>query len=291
MTGSDLQVDSTEPLLGSSRRGRVDSFLSRSIGARMSSLRRTKIARLARYATTSGVAFGVSEATLLILYGSGVMNATVAAVFANLAGTVPSYLMSRYWIWRDAPRTRVARQVALYWATSISCIALTSLSTGAIASLAPPGHRSHLAVVAVGFPVVMITFWFAKFVLYQRVIFRTTRPRHDSTNRNAVGKPAGTRSRHWPTPALCGPSTPKRVDPIEINSSQLVDGRISGSIGIEQAQGADLQRQRLDIQHNEGWCPENSIAHTARLDSPSELSSGRGLASASSGVAQASSRK
>jgi len=187
MTGSDLQVDSTEPLLGTSRRGRVDSFLSRSIGARMSSLRRTKIARLARYATTSGVAFGVSEATLLILYGSGVVNATVAAVFANLAGTVPSYLMSHYWIWRDAPRTRMARQVALYWATSISCIALTSLSTGAIVSLAPSGHRSHLAVIAVGFPVVMISFWFAKFVDYQRVIFQTTRPRHDSTTATQLG--------------------------------------------------------------------------------------------------------
>jgi len=186
MTVTDLQVDSTEPPLGSPRRGRVDSFLSRSIGARMS-LRRTKIARLARYATTSGVAFGVSEATLLILYGRGVVNATVAAVFANLAGTLPSYLMSRYWIWCDAPRTRAARQVALYWATSISCIALTSLSTGVIASLAPPGHPSHFAAVAVGFPVVMITFWFAKFVLYQRVIFHTTRPRHASTTATHSG--------------------------------------------------------------------------------------------------------
>jgi len=186
MTGADLHVDSTEPPLRSPHRRRVDSFLSHSIGARMS-LRRTKIARLARYATTSGVAFGMSEATLLILYGRGVVNATVAAVFANLAGTVPSYLMSRYWIWSDAPRTRAARQVALYWATSISCIALTSLSTGAIANLAPPGHRSHLAVVAVGFLVVMITFWFAKFVLYQRVIFQTTRPTHDSTTATQSG--------------------------------------------------------------------------------------------------------
>ena len=133
--------------------------------------RRAQIARLVRYAATSGVAFGVSETTLLLLYGNDVVNATVAAVIANLAGTVPSYFMSRYWIWKDSARTRVGRQVVLYWTTSVVCMAVTSLATGAIASLAPAGHRFHLAVVAVGFPAVTLVFWLAKFVLYQRVIF------------------------------------------------------------------------------------------------------------------------
>ena len=67
---------------------------------------RAGIARLARYAATSGVAFGVSEATLLILYGLNLTTATVAALIASLAGTIPSYLLSRYWIWRDAARER-----------------------------------------------------------------------------------------------------------------------------------------------------------------------------------------
>jgi putative flippase GtrA len=138
---------------------------------------RAQISRLARYAATSGLAFALSEATLLILYGSGIANATLAAVIANLAGTVPSYLMSRYWIWKDAPRARVARQVVLYWCTSIICIILTSLATGAIADLVPAGHRFHLAIVGVGFLVVNVIFWLGKFVLYQKVIFPTTRSR------------------------------------------------------------------------------------------------------------------
>jgi len=154
---------------------RLDPFCGHAIGAWASSpRRRAQIARLARYAATSGVAFGVSETTLLILYGNDVVNATVAAVIANLAGTVPSYFMSRYWIWKDSARTRVGRQVVLYWTTSVVCMALTSLATGAIASLAPAGHRFHLAVVAVGFPAVTLVFWLAKFVLYQRVIFPRT---------------------------------------------------------------------------------------------------------------------
>jgi len=132
---------------------------------------RADVARLARYAATSGVAFAVSEATLLILYGLNLTTATVAALIASLAGTVPSYLLSRYWIWRDAARERVLRQVILYWIVSISFIALTSLLTGALASLAPAGHSFHVLVVAIGYPIVMLTFWLIKFVIYQRIIF------------------------------------------------------------------------------------------------------------------------
>jgi len=160
-------------------RGFVERHLV--VARRALQLHHAQIARLARYAATSGVAFGVSELTLLVLYGYGVVSATVAALIANLAGTVPSYLMSRYWIWKEAARTRVVRQVILYWATSVSCIVLTSLATGAIATLAPAGHRFHLAVVAIGFPAVTLAFWLLKFVLYQRVIFPTTRRRLGST--------------------------------------------------------------------------------------------------------------
>lgn len=133
--------------------------------------RRIRVARLVRYAATSAVAFGVSEATLLVLYGSGAVGATVAALVANLVGTVPSYLMSRYWIWSEAPRTRVGRQVILYWTTSAAFIAGTSLATGGVARLVPADHPYHLVLVGLGFFVVSVVFWLAKFVIYQRVIF------------------------------------------------------------------------------------------------------------------------
>lgn len=147
--------------------------------------RRAHMARLVRYAATSLVAFGVSEATLLILYGNGVLDATVAAFAANLAGTVPSYFMSRYWIWRDASRSRVGRQVVLYWSTSIACIAGTSLATGAIANLVPTGHRFHLAIVGIGFLAVSVTFWLAKFAIYQRLIFPV--PKAESGDAGSAG--------------------------------------------------------------------------------------------------------
>jgi putative flippase GtrA len=137
--------------------------------------RRAAVIRLARYAFTSVAAFAISEITLLVLVGTKTTGATVAALAANLAGTVPSYLLSRYWIWSEAPRTRVGRQAVLYWTTSIVCIAATSLATGAIAGLVPAGDRLHLVVAGVGFFGVNIVFWFAKFVVYQRIIFPVDR--------------------------------------------------------------------------------------------------------------------
>jgi putative flippase GtrA len=136
----------------------------------MVALRRAQIARLIRYTATSVVAFSVSEIILLVLYGTGAMSAGTAALTANIVATVPSYLMSRYWIWRDAPRTRVGRQVVLYWSTSAVCILLTSLATGVIGRLAD-GHQYHLAIVGVGFLVVNVVFWLGKFALYHWVIF------------------------------------------------------------------------------------------------------------------------
>lgn len=132
---------------------------------------RRHFARLLRYAVTSGVSLGISEAVLLILYSTRTLNATVAAIVANLAGTVPSYFLSRYWIWSDADRKRVGRQVVLYWAVSIVAMTITSLATGAITSIAPAGHRAHVLVAGMGFLGINVVLWVTKYVLYQKVIF------------------------------------------------------------------------------------------------------------------------
>src|ERR1700733_991592 len=82
--------------------------------------------RLFRYAATSAISLGISEVCLLALYSSRTFGVTTSALIATLAGTIPSYLLSRYWIWSEANRKRVGRQVVLYWATSFAAMAITS---------------------------------------------------------------------------------------------------------------------------------------------------------------------
>lgn len=143
--------------------------------------------KLIKYGATSIVALGVSETVLLTLYGSGVLNATADAFIGNLAGTVPSYLMSRYWVWRTSARNRVGRQVVLYWMTSLTSMVLTSVATGAVAEVAPPGHFLHLLVVGTGFVAVSLTLWVTKFLVYEHLIFLPGAQGHVPAGESAPG--------------------------------------------------------------------------------------------------------
>lgn len=152
--------------------------------------------KLIRYTATSVVAFGVSEFVFLLLYGTDVTNATVSAFLGNLAGTVPSYVMSRYWIWSEASRKRVGRQVVLYWLVSFGAMAVTSLATGLIARATPDGKLVHMLVAGVGFFVVSVGLWIAKYLLYGKVIFIDPSRTSDSSRseRRVPGPPRNPRT-------------------------------------------------------------------------------------------------
>ena len=128
--------------------------------------------RLFRYAATSGISLGVSEVCLLALYSSRTFGATSSALLATLAGTIPSYLLSRYWIWSEANRKRVGRQVVLYWATSLASMAITAAGTGLITHAAPGGHRAHVIFAGASFLAMNVILWVTKYLVYQKIIFR-----------------------------------------------------------------------------------------------------------------------
>jgi len=126
-----------------------------------------------RYGVTLVLATLVSETTLLLVYGSGLLSASVAAVVASLAGTVPSYAMSRYWIWPEADRRRPLRQAVAYCAIAIASLAVASASTGWAAAHAPVGHIAYLVVVGTAYLVVYAVLWLVKFLLYPTFLFKT----------------------------------------------------------------------------------------------------------------------
>ncbi len=128
--------------------------------------------RLWRYTMTSVVATVVSETTLLIVYGAGWLGAAAAAVTANLAGTIPSYAMSRYWIWPEADRRNAGRQAAAFWAVSLISLATSTAVVAVAEAHAPGGHWAHLAVVGCAYIGTYAVLWLVKFAFYQRVLFR-----------------------------------------------------------------------------------------------------------------------
>jgi|SRR5579871_6493378 len=134
-----------------------------------------------RYGVTSIVALGVSEATLLIIIATHLTGATVAAAIATFSGMLPSYLLSRYWIWPEADRQRTGRQVALYWSISIVAMLITSFATGFVAHHSPARGVERVAVVGLGFLGINLVLWVAKYVAYQKVVFRPAAPANSPT--------------------------------------------------------------------------------------------------------------
>jgi putative flippase GtrA len=162
---SDLLTRAAAAEPGARRRsGSVSDLFDRLIGS-------PRVQKLFRYALTSGVATGISEVTLLALYASGFLGATGSAVVANLAGTVPSYLLSRYWIWPEADRSGAARQMGLYWFTSLVSLVFSTAGTSLAGAHAPAGHTAHVIMVGSAYIGTVAILWVAKFVVYQRFIF------------------------------------------------------------------------------------------------------------------------
>jgi putative flippase GtrA len=121
------------------------------------------------------VATVVSEVTLLTIYGTRTLGAVAAAVIANLAGAIPSYPMSRYWIWPEADRQHTARQAAGYWLVSLASLVASSAATGVAADHAPAGGAARLLVVGAAYIATLVVLWVAKLAVYQLVLFRPPR--------------------------------------------------------------------------------------------------------------------
>ena len=133
---------------------------------------RPGLRRVARYVATSALSTVASEVVLLALYGSGTLPAIPASVSATLVGTLPSYFLSRYWIWPEGNRRRVGRQVLLYWTTSGISLVVPSAVTWLAAAYAPSGRLSHDVVVGIAYVASYVGLWVAKFIVYQRIIFK-----------------------------------------------------------------------------------------------------------------------
>lgn len=132
---------------------------------------RTGLRRLGRYLATSAVSTVASEVTLLVLYGTGVLGAAAAAVVANLAGTVPSYFMSRYWIWPEADRARPGRQAGAYWLISLVSLGISTGTVALAGAYAPAGHTLRLVFIGLVYVGTYGVLWLGKFAAYQWFVF------------------------------------------------------------------------------------------------------------------------
>jgi putative flippase GtrA len=156
--------------------------------------------RLARFTVASAIATGLSQLVLLTVYWMGLTDAAAASTLAFLAGSVPHFLMVRYWAWRDTDPGRLPRQLTTYFTiTLIGGVASIALTTLAELLLLPlvSGQGWRAVVLTLSYLAASGPVFLVKFALFDRAFAnRAQRPDTSSTRVRAANPvaPAATSS-------------------------------------------------------------------------------------------------
>ncbi|HTL86077.1 MAG TPA: GtrA family protein [Acidimicrobiia bacterium] len=129
----------------------------------------TKVAR--GVAVSAGTTLLSAGVLVVLAVGLGVAAGT-ANVVAVLCGIGPSYAWNRRFVWRRAGASSISREVAPFWALSLTGLAV---STVAVERMARWSHAWPSAARAVALPFANLgvfgALWVVQFVLCDRVIF------------------------------------------------------------------------------------------------------------------------
>jgi putative flippase GtrA len=128
---------------------------------------RTRI-RLARFSVASAIATGRSQVVLIVVYSWTTLDATTASTIAFLAGSVPHFLMVRYWAWPAGKlRSQLTTYLTVTLAGGVASIALTTAAESLVLPLLSEGWQPvalTLSYLAASGPVFL-----AKFAVFDRV--------------------------------------------------------------------------------------------------------------------------
>ncbi len=134
-------------------------------------------AKMTKYALSSVIAFLLSIMAFALCYVVFGGKTTVASVIAFFSAAIPNWIMNRRWAWQQTGRAPV-KQIVSYAAVSVFVLLITSLATGRTNywvkhhSGIENHHGLRVLVVTGSFVLITVILFFAKFAVYEFVIFR-----------------------------------------------------------------------------------------------------------------------
>jgi putative flippase GtrA len=166
-------------------------------------------ATLGKFAVGSLVATLVSQLTFILCYGVAGLPAFGSGVIGFVAGSVPAYLINRYWTWRHGSDGNVAggHRLLQYYTVMIGCALASSGLTALADHFVRPlltGAVARTAVVDVCYLASFGLMFVVKFVALDRIVFARNR-----TRSGWQARPGGTRDEEG-TDAARSMSSPSR---------------------------------------------------------------------------------
>lgn len=107
----------------------------------------------------------------VLLYGAQVAagwSPVVSNVFAVCVGSVPAYLLSRYWVWEKRGKNHFMKEVVPFWSLALLGFVISTSAVWWVDTRFSPGPLVINLTNLTAFGVV----WMAKFVILDRVLFK-----------------------------------------------------------------------------------------------------------------------
>ena len=154
-------------------------------------------AKMTKYALSSVIAFVLSDIAFALCYALSGGQTTVSSVIAFFSAAIPNWIMNRRWAWQQTGRAPV-KQIVSYAAVSAMVLLVTTATTGRVnwwvkhdAHIANH-HGLRLLIVTGSFVLITVILFFAKFAIYEYVIFAEERGHRGLHLHRTAAAPAAT---------------------------------------------------------------------------------------------------
>lgn len=129
-------------------------------------------AKMTKYALGSVFAFALSNLVFAFCYWLA-LGTTACSIIAFISAAIPNWILNRRWAWKQTGRAPI-RQTIAYATVSVIVLIVTSWATGwtnhQVQSI--PQHQGlRLLIVTGSFVLVNVVLFFAKFAIYEFLIF------------------------------------------------------------------------------------------------------------------------
>jgi putative flippase GtrA len=129
--------------------------------------------QLMRYTMVSVISTGVSFAVLGLVFGVfHIWGEVGSTLFANIVASVPSYFLTRRWVWGKSGRSHLVKEIIPFWAMSALGVAFSIVGASVAKHLGQHFGLSHFEqtlLVEAANVTSFAVFWVAKYLVFNRI--------------------------------------------------------------------------------------------------------------------------
>jgi len=128
------------------------------------------VRKLLKYSMTSVVGVTVGQSMIFLFASVLEIGWGWANLYAVTIGTIPTFCMSRWWVWQKTGKSNLYTEVLPFWMMTLLGLLLSTIAVLVLENRYPDNKLLANVGNLIGFGVL----WVAKFFVLDRVLFKVT---------------------------------------------------------------------------------------------------------------------